>query len=213
MKKSLQGFITGIISGVVITGSVSVFAAFYTAADNPFPITYNGKIVSLKGYNIEGSTYFKLRDIADVVGGFNVGFENNTITLTGQSNPSDTANSNNGNSIKNTAGNNSGIQYDTSFKLDKYYSTGRWWRTTDIESFKITNIELSYSGKLMISYEMVGVVTGDDTCSIDVKCYDKDGFVIDNGLIFESVADGQKFKIKNTMYISPETVRFEFTDN
>ena len=205
MKKMLQGFITGIISGVVITGSIGVFAAYYTASDNPFPITYNGNSVSLEGYNIEGSTYFKLRDIADVVGGFNVGFQNNTITLTGQSSSAETAN--------NTTDNKSTIQYDTSFKLDKYYSTGRWWRTTDIESFKITNTELSYSGKLIISYEIVGVVTGSDTCSIDVKCYDKDGFVIDNGLIFESVVDGQKFKIKDTLNVSPETVKLEFTDN
>ena len=205
MKKMLQGFITGIISGVVITGSIGVFAAYYTASDNPFPITYNGNSVSLEGYNIEGSTYFKLRDIADVVGGFNVGFQNNTITLTGQSSSAETAN--------NTTDNKSTIQYDTSFKLNKYYSTGRWWRTTDIESFKITNTELSYSGKLIISYEIVGVVTGSDTCSIDVKCYDKDGFVIDNGLIFESVVDGQKFKIKDTLNVSPETVKLEFTDN
>ena len=199
MKKLLQGFIIGIISGVIITGSIGVFAAYYTASDNPFPVTYNGNRISLEGYNIEGSTYFKLRDIADVVGGFNVGFENNTITLTGQSAPAE--------------GNKSTIQYDTSFKLDKYYSTGRWWRTTDIESFKITNTELSYSGKLTISYEMVGTVTGGDTCSIDVKCYDKDGFVIDNGLIFESVVDGQKFKIKDTLNVSPETVKLEFSDN
>lgn len=205
MKKLLQGFIIGIISGVIITGSIGVFAAYYTASDNPFPVTYNGNRISLEGYNIEGSTYFKLRDIADVVGGFNVGFENNTITLTGQSAPAETSN--------NTTGNKSTIQYDTSFKLDKYYSTGRWWRTTDIESFKITNTELSYSGKLTISYEMVGTVTGGDTCSIDVKCYDKDGFVIDNDFIFESVVDGQKFKIKDTLNVSPETVKLEFTDN
>ena len=205
MKKSLQGFIIGIISGIVITGSMGVFAAYYTATDNPFPVTYNGNRVSLEGYNIEGSTYFKLRDIADVVGGFNVVFENNTITLTGQSASTETAN--------NTTGNKSTIQYDTSFKLDKYYSTGRWWRTTDIASFNITNTELSYSGKLIISYEMVGTVTGSDTCSIDVKCYDKDGFVIDNDFIFESVVDGQKFKIKDTLNVSPETVKLEFTDN
>ncbi len=213
MKKLLQGFITGIISGVVIADSIVVFAAYYTAVDNPFPVTYNGNSVSMEGYNIDGSTYFKLRDIADVVGGFNVGFENNRITLTDQANHTETINSNNDNSINNTAGSKSSIQYDTSFKLDKYYSTGRWWKTTDIESFKITNTELSYSGELIISYEMVGVVTGSDTCSINLICYDKGGFVIDNGLIFESVADGQKFKIKDTLNVSPETVKLEFTDN
>ncbi len=82
-----------------------------------------------------------------------------------------------------------------------------------MESFQITNTEVSVLGDLKISYEIIGVVTGDDSCSINVKCYDKDGFVIDNGLIFESVAEGQKFKLKDIMYISPETVRLEFVDD
>ena len=33
----------------------------------------------MEGYNINGSTYFKLRDIANTIGGFNVDFQNNTI--------------------------------------------------------------------------------------------------------------------------------------
>lgn len=82
MKEKLQGVIIGGMIGIIVTGSIGVFAAQYTANDNPFPITYNGRSVSLQGYNIDGNTYFKLRDIADVVGGFNVGFENNTIILT-----------------------------------------------------------------------------------------------------------------------------------
>lgn len=31
--------------------------------------------------NIDGNTYFKLRDISDIVGGFDVGFNNSTIQL------------------------------------------------------------------------------------------------------------------------------------
>lgn len=82
MKKRLQGLITGVIAGTIITGSIGVLATQYTATDNPFPIIYNGNQVSLQGYNIDGSTYFKLRDIANIVGGFSVGFYNNAITLT-----------------------------------------------------------------------------------------------------------------------------------
>ena len=78
MKKQ---FITGFISGALIFGVAGVLAATYTATDNPFPVQLNGNNVQIEGYNIEGSTYFKLRDIADVVGGFNVGFQNNTIQL------------------------------------------------------------------------------------------------------------------------------------
>lgn len=206
MKERLQGVITGVIAGIIITCSAGVLAVQYAATDNTFPITYNGNQVSLQGYNIDGSTYFKLRDIADVVGGFNVGFENNMIKLTGNSNSntvvSDNVNSNPGN-----------IKYDTSFTLNKYYSSGRLWRTTNMESFKITNTEIAYSGKLKITYEAVGVLTGDNSLSIDVKCYDKDGFVVDTGFVFGPVTDGEKFKIKNTMYIPEETVRLEFIDD
>lgn len=207
MKKRLQGFIIGII----ITGSVGALAAQYTATDNPFPITYNGNRVWLQGYNIDGSTYFKLRDIADVVGGFRVEFENNTITLTGNSN-SAVINSSIDKS-NNTANNKIDIKYDTSFKIDKYYSSGRWWRTTNVDSFKITNIEKSVLGELKISYEITGVVTGDDSLGIYAKCYDKDGYVIDSALIYGKVVDGQKFKIKNSTFIPPETVRLEFADD
>ena len=48
---------------------------------NKFPIQLNGNNVEIKGYNISGNTYFKLRDIADTVGGFNVDFADNTILL------------------------------------------------------------------------------------------------------------------------------------
>ena len=77
-----RNFITGFLCGALIFGAVGVLATNLTAAPNPFPITLNGNDVSIEGYNIEGSTYFKLRDIADVVGGFEVGFENDTIILT-----------------------------------------------------------------------------------------------------------------------------------
>lgn len=78
MKKH---FITGFLSGALIFGVVGVLAATYTATDNPFPVKLNGNDVQIEGYNIEGSTYFKLRDIADTVGGFEVGFQDNTIQL------------------------------------------------------------------------------------------------------------------------------------
>ena len=78
MKK--KELIIGIIIGSVITGT-GVLAVQYTATDNPFPVQLNGQSVQIQGYNINDQTYFKLRDIADVVGGFNVDFQNNTIQL------------------------------------------------------------------------------------------------------------------------------------
>ena len=78
MKK--KELFVGIIIGSVLTAT-GAFAVQYVATDNPFSVQLNGQNVNIQGYNIEGSTYFKLRDIADVVGGFTVGFENDTIVL------------------------------------------------------------------------------------------------------------------------------------
>lgn len=78
MKKQ---FITGFISGALICGAIGAAAAVYQAQSNTFPIQLNGTEVNMEGYNINGYTYFKLRDIADTIGGFNVDFQNNTIQI------------------------------------------------------------------------------------------------------------------------------------
>ncbi len=79
MKKQ---FIIGYIAGALTFGAIGAFAVGLTANPNPFPITLNNSSISMEGYNINGSTYFKLRDIADSVGGFSVDFANDTIILT-----------------------------------------------------------------------------------------------------------------------------------
>lgn len=78
MKKQI---IISFLSGAVLFGSIGVFAGQYMATENMFPVQLNGKYVSIEGYNINNSTYFKLRDIADTVGGFTVNFQNNIIQL------------------------------------------------------------------------------------------------------------------------------------
>ncbi|MCH5210400.1 MAG: hypothetical protein J1F01_05485 [Oscillospiraceae bacterium] len=84
MKK--KELIAGILIGAVVTGT-GAFAVQYVATDNPFPVKLDGNNVNIQGYNIEGSTYFKLRDVADAVGGFDVDFKDNTIVLTKNSTP------------------------------------------------------------------------------------------------------------------------------
>lgn len=74
-------FISGFLCGAVIFGAAGALAATYTAVDNPFPIQLNGKTVQIEGYNINDRTYFQLRDIASVIGGFEVGFQNGKIQL------------------------------------------------------------------------------------------------------------------------------------
>lgn len=77
MKKFILGFITGGIICATLTG----FAVEYAVTVNPFPVKVNGVETSIEGYNINDNTYFKLRDVADAVGGFDVGFTDNTITI------------------------------------------------------------------------------------------------------------------------------------
>lgn len=77
MKKFILGFITGGIICATATG----FAVEYAVTANPFPVAVNGTETAIEGYNINDNTYFKLRDVADAVGGFNVGFSNDTITI------------------------------------------------------------------------------------------------------------------------------------
>lgn len=67
--------------GILLLKTIGVSANQYVAAENTYPIQLNGEDVSIEGYNIDGSTYFKLRDISDAAGGFDVGFSNNIIQI------------------------------------------------------------------------------------------------------------------------------------
>ena len=78
MKKN---FITGFITGGIICAAVTGFAVEYAVTTNPYPVKVNGVETAIEGYNINDSTYFKLRDVADAVGGFEVGFEDNAIVV------------------------------------------------------------------------------------------------------------------------------------
>lgn len=77
MKKFILGFITGGIIAAAVTG----FAVEYAITANPFPVKVNGVETAIEGYNINNSTFFKLRDVADAVGGFSVDFKDDAIIL------------------------------------------------------------------------------------------------------------------------------------
>ena len=87
MKKFILGFITGGIICAAVTG----FAVEYAVTANPYPVKVNGSETAIEGYNINDNTYFKLRDVADAVGGFDVGFSDNTITISTETVPEPTA--------------------------------------------------------------------------------------------------------------------------
>lgn len=83
MKKN---FITGFISGAVAFTMVGAFAANMVTTPNTYPVQLDGKNVNIESYNVDDYTYFKLRDISDAVGGFDVDFKDDTIVLTSQKN-------------------------------------------------------------------------------------------------------------------------------
>ena len=81
MKFRHKEFIIGIILGGIIFGSISIFAnEVFNVSVNPFKITVNGNEKAIEGYNINGYSYFKLRDIGEQVG-FSVDFNDNTIVI------------------------------------------------------------------------------------------------------------------------------------
>ena len=86
MKKFMAGF----IAGALIFAVLGVFAAGIIAEPNPYPVQLNGVEVSPEGYMIGDYTYFKLRDIADLTGGFDVDFENDTILLSTETEATET---------------------------------------------------------------------------------------------------------------------------
>ena len=68
MKK--HGFLylsTGIVIGALLFGAVPAIAAGVAAVLSSQPVTVDGKPVRITAYNIDGSNYFKLRDIAAVL--------------------------------------------------------------------------------------------------------------------------------------------------
>lgn len=76
-----RNFITGFISGAVAFTMIGAAAANMVTAPNTYPVQLDGQNVSIDGYNVDDYTYFKLRDIAKVIGGFDVDFQDDTIIL------------------------------------------------------------------------------------------------------------------------------------
>ena len=78
--KNIKTLTLGIIIGAAAMLSITALAEYITTP-NPYPVKVNGQEVQVEGYNINDSTYFKLRDVADAVGGFSVDFADNTIIV------------------------------------------------------------------------------------------------------------------------------------
>lgn len=58
MKKYISGLITGFIISLCMVG----FAAELSVIPNPFPVLFDGVVTAVEGYNINGYTFLKLGD-------------------------------------------------------------------------------------------------------------------------------------------------------
>ena len=79
-RKSVSGFLAGMLCGAVVFGGGAAYAASVIASPSTHHITVDGVPVSVEAYNIDGNNYFQLRDLARLVG-FNVTWDNTTRTV------------------------------------------------------------------------------------------------------------------------------------
>lgn len=75
-----RDFVIGVLTGAVLFGSFTAIASNYDIYPNPFKILVNGNERYIEGYNINGYSYFKLRDVGDEIG-FSVDFKEDTIMI------------------------------------------------------------------------------------------------------------------------------------
>ena len=100
--KKCRIFVFGLSVGLLISITVAFAQQVMQATPNQFPVKFNGEEVNIRGYNIDGHTYFQLRDIGEQVG-FNVDFKDGEILIDGiNSKNTNIGNTQNGN-IKNDA--------------------------------------------------------------------------------------------------------------
>ena len=79
-RKSVSGFLAGMLCGAVVFGGGAAYAASVIASPSTHHVTVDGVPVSVEAYNIDGNNYFQLRDLARLVG-FNVTWDNTTRTV------------------------------------------------------------------------------------------------------------------------------------
>ena len=77
MKKYIAGFVAG---ALVSTGIA--LAVEYQIEPNPYPVVINGREHNIEGYNINGRSYFQLRDLGKAMD-FAVGFQNEQVVVDG----------------------------------------------------------------------------------------------------------------------------------
>ena len=79
-RKSVSGFLAGMLCGAVVFGGGAAYAASVIASPSTHHITVDGVPVSVAAYNIDGNNYFLLRDLA-LLFDFGVDYSAGTIYI------------------------------------------------------------------------------------------------------------------------------------
>lgn len=89
----------------------------------------------------------------------------------------------------------------------------RSYDSIQIENVSIVEIEKS-RGKnscVDITFDIIGIVQGNGAISLDVDCFDANGYNIYSTSLIRQVSDGKRFKITKEIFTIPlETIMIEF---
>ena len=82
LRRDVAGFAVGLLCGGVIFGGVGIASGVIATplTESSQKVTLDGQAVSLEGYNINGSNYFKLRDLGKAMD-FGVTWNNGSRTV------------------------------------------------------------------------------------------------------------------------------------
>lgn len=128
--------------------------------------------------------------------------------------------------LSNVAAKNTGTTYPNQYKGTEFesflskleyptepFSLNRSYSAIQIENVLIVEIEKSRSENscVNITFEVIGTVRGSDMISLDVDCFDADGYNIYSTMLVSQVSDGKRFKITEEVLTIPmETIMIEF---
>ena len=103
------------------------------------------------------------------------------------------------------------LEYPTgAVTLKRYDPEGELLYTTKLESFTLTKAKYSLLlREIIINYQVVGKVDGYDNAYLYLRCYDDEDILLESHVLYEPVTDGERFRIKEDMYIDGHTARIE----
>jgi hypothetical protein len=93
--------------------------------------------------------------------------------------------------------------------VNRPFTVSTSYSKTSIESIEIKSVD-KYSTYQRLELEVIGTTEGTDAFRIEVKCYDKDGFLLETLSANFSVSAGEKFKAISHSAVPLKTARIEF---